>query len=237
MTFLVRTIDWLGVSYTSQQHVDDSKTIISIIREEDKEYKFSIGGPDTVLPPHGPRPTINHVRTLHCPWNGYAQFVGTSCIGTTSHEFVEMALYPAYFWVGASRVHDRSDGVRLRPVRCDDRPTNGNKTLPTLRPLRRRISAFIAEEPLVVEEDDDDKHEDPEYGGAHSSLRSSCDRGVQSAEGVGFVDGYSADGYSSVGEEMKQQLAPRSTRLDSIPAGEPGRGCPVATTSNHSILS
>ena len=55
-TFLVTTIDWLGVSYMSQIHVDNSKTI-SIIREEDvvvvhdatntnsKEYKFSIGGP------------------------------------------------------------------------------------------------------------------------------------------------------------------------------------------------
>ena len=75
----------------------------------------------------------DHVLTLQFPWHGYEKFVGTSCYGTTSLEFFEMALYPTYFWVGASRVHDKSDGAGF--VLFEDRPTNGNKTLPTLRPL------------------------------------------------------------------------------------------------------
>ena len=67
--------------------------------------------------------------------------------------------------------------------------------------LRARGLACIAEEPCVVEEDDDGKHEDPEeYGGQHTILRFSWDRGDRSAEGA----------------REREEIAARA-RIESIP--------------------
>ena len=138
-TFLVSTIDWLGVSYTSQKHVDYSKTIISIWEEDVVVrprcyYEYQQQGNTssrsrsrhgtlsarTDADDHVPHVAISLAR-------GYEQFVGTSCIGTTSLEFVEMALYTNCFLVGASiesLLNDRSDGADF--VLFEDRTTNGN---------------------------------------------------------------------------------------------------------------
>ena len=137
-----------------------------------RNTSFSIGGPGTVLPPHGPRPTINHVRTVQQFYgHGYAQFVGTRCIGTTRHKFVEMALSPTGCLVGGQQSSRPKRRCRSF-VLFEDRPTNGNTHDRRCgHQLRARVSAFIAEEPCVVEEDDDGKHEDPEeYGGQHTIL-------------------------------------------------------------------
>ena len=58
------------------------------------------------------------------------------------------------------------------------------------------------------------------------------------AKGVGFVDGYSADGESS---RERRNSSLRTARRDSNRSRQENRDaereCPVATTSDHSILS
>ena len=67
----------------------------------------------------------------------------------------------------------------------------------------------------MVEEDDDGKHEDPEeYGGQHTILIFSWDRGVRSAEGVGMrTDIVPTDKYSS---REREEIVARA-RIESIP--------------------
>ena len=149
------------------------------------------------------RRSITSSRCRNFMGTEYEQFVGTRCIGTTRLEFVEIALSPAYFWVGASRVHDRSDGA---VASSRSRTIQGMKAKHDRRfghSLRARGLAFF-------------------YGGTVrrggrrrrkkiTKIRRSTVRGVRSAEGVGMrTDIVPTE--TLRGREKKSQLERESTR-------------------------